>query len=130
MSRYKVEQDPRGFYRVYDMQSGTIATDMTKQNAEAFCKMKNDQEPTKTVKILGHELPLPESKAPGYGQQYFYLNLEMQRGYSSSCWCDDDMDENVFTNKGVFLNESDVKSWVKFWREEIIRRIMEVENDS
>jgi hypothetical protein len=125
--RYTIEHYGGNRYRVYDCKQGTIASNMSKQDAEAFCKLKNDMEP-KTVNILGYELPLPENKAPNIKAEIFILDTEAPKGYRLTEWVNVAQDRIVLKNRCVFLHEQDAHVWAKFWHEAIVSRIKEAEN--
>jgi hypothetical protein len=77
---------------------------------------------------LGHELPLPESKAPNIKARFFLLDAEMTKGYRLTEWANINQDRIALKNCCIFLSEQDAQVWAKFYHDEIIAKIKEAEN--
>ena len=50
---------------------------------------------------------------PKYGEIYYYLNGEDNRGYGLQHWTDEECDENLFKRDLVYKTEEEVKEAVK-----------------
>jgi hypothetical protein len=81
--------------------------------------------PTITMTVNGREwvLPIPETKTPKNGTEYYKW---MPHGAVSHIWDDAPFERYWLDSGAIHLIESRTKAWADFWREAILGAVKEV----
>ena len=101
--------------------------DMLSHIVPYFVYRRKQKTVTINVDGVDYELPMPETKRPKYGSDYYTLSCDDRDGYVVDVFQDHDQDFNCLRNRILHLSEENVKAWAKFWNDAIIRKIKECE---